>query len=83
MSNATSAPGASGAPARGSTQVTLPTPPRFRNATGASAPIRRAQAKWKNGTSGAPSPPLATSAVRKSQTTGSPVSRASQSPRPT
>ena len=26
--------------ARGSTQVTLPTPPRFRNATGASAPIQ-------------------------------------------
>ena len=67
---------------RGSTQVTLPTPPRFRNATGASAPIHRAQAKWKKGTSGAPSPPLATSAVRKSQTTGTPASRASRSPRP-
>ena len=45
VSKATQAPGNSGASALGSTQVMLPTPPRFRNATGACAPIHRAQAQ--------------------------------------
>ena len=75
VSKATSAPSASGPAARGSTQVTLPTPPRFRNATGASAPID--SGRRRSGRTAPAAPPRRrepTSAVRKSQTTGSPTS---------
>ena len=74
VSKATSAPSAP-------IQVTLPTPPRFSTASGFGSSA--ASAAWNTGTSGAPCPPAATSAERKSCATGRPVSSARVAASPT
>ena len=49
-----------------SMKVTFATPPTLRIANGGFSPEAWARARWNTGTSGAPCPPSATSAARKS-----------------